>query len=131
MIQFNKDTSILINYREENFRELVKDSSIMIVVNYKYEKVVPAPIAKIEVIQEDDYDPEIHLGLCRIFFDSEGNYTDIVRLITPKDNILYEEILQEINSTASSAVYNVLGELGADGIGELLGTYIRIIRYLL
>ena len=126
LIQFNKDTSILINYQEESFKELVKDSSIMIVVNYKYEKVIPAPIAKIEVIQEDDYDPEIHLGLCRIFFDSEGNYTDIVRLITPKDNIIYEEILQEINSTASSAVYNVLGELGAEGIGELLGTYIRV-----
>lgn len=129
LIQFKSDTTIYIKLNDPVFKEAVKDSSIMIVVNYKYEKVVPANIAKIEVIEENEYDPEIHLGLYRIFFDSNGNISDegsFVRLITPKDNIIYEQILQEINSTATSAVYNILSELGDKGIGALLGTYMRV-----
>lgn len=126
LIQFKDNTVIFIDYKKEEFKELVKDSSIMVAVKYKYDKVIPAPIAKIEVIQEDEYDPDIHLGLYRIFFDSDGNLSEIVRLITPKDNIIYEQLLQELNSTATSAVYNVLGELGTEGIGALLGTYMRV-----
>ena len=126
LIQFKESTLIFIPYATDEIKELVKDNSIMVVVNYKYEKVIPAPIAKIEVIQEEDYDPEIHLGLYRIFFDSDGEVSEIVRLITPKDNVVYEQLLQEINSTATSAIYNVLGELGTEGIGALLGTYMRV-----
>lgn len=126
LIHFKEDTNIIISYAEDSFKNIVRDSSIMVVVKYKYDKIIPAPIAKIEIIAEEEYDPEIHLGLYRIFFDSYGNPSEIVRMITPKDNIVYEQILQEINSTATSAVYNVLGELGTEGIGALLGTYMRV-----
>ena len=126
LIQFKNSIEMYIPYQEESFKEKVKDNSIMVVVTYKYEKVTPANIAKIEVIEESEYDPEIHLGLYRIFFDSEGNISEEVRLITPKDNIIYEQILQELSSVTTSAVYNVLGEMGNEKIGELIGTYIRV-----
>lgn len=126
LIQFKNDTVIFIDYNKPEFKELVEDNSIMIVVSYKYEKKIPANIAKIEVIQEEEYDPDIHLGLYRIFFDSNGNISETVRLLTPKDNIIYEQILQEINSTAISAVYNTLSDLGNDGLAELIGMYMRI-----
>ena len=126
LIQFKKDTEIYVDYKNEYFKNKVKDNSLMVVVTYKYEKVIPANIARIELIEEDDYDPEIHLGLYRIFFDSNGDISEEVRLITPKDNIIYEQILQELNSVTTSAVYNVLGEMGNEKLGDLLGTYIRV-----
>lgn len=126
LIQFKEDTVIMIDNKTESFKNEVKDNSFMIVVHYKYEKVIPANIAKIEIIEESKYDPDIHLGLYRIFFDSNGKISEVVRLIMPKDNIIYEQILQEISSVSKSAVYNCLSELGNEGIAELIGTYIRV-----
>jgi len=126
LIQFKEDTVMYIDYHSDEFKNTVKDSSLMIVVTYKYEKVIPANIAKIEIIEESDYDPEIHLGLHRIFFDSNGDISEEVRLITPKDNIVYEQILQELNSVTSSAIYNYFGDLRNEEIADLIGTYIRV-----
>lgn len=126
LIQFKEDTEIYLPYSDQTFKNKVINNSLLVVVTYKYEKVVPANIAKIEVIEETDYDPELHLGLHRIFFDENGEISNEVCLITPKDNIIYEQILQELNSVTTSAIYNVLGELGSEGIGDLLGTYIRV-----
>ena len=126
LIQFKNDTIMVIDYNDETFKNKVKNNSLVIVVNYKYEKVIPANIAKIEIVEESEYDPEIHLGLHRIFFDENGNISEMVRLITPKDNIIYEQILQEVNSVTSSAIYNYFGELRNEEIADLIGTYIRV-----
>lgn len=126
LIQFKDDTVMFIDYKSDEFKNLVKNSSLVLVVKYKYEKVLPANIAKIELIEEKDYDPEIHLGLHRIFFDEYGEISEIVRLLTPKDNIVYEQILQEINSVTASAIYNYFGDLRNEEIADLIGTYIRV-----
>ena len=127
LIQFKEDTIIFIpDYRTEEFKNRVKDSSLMLVVEYRFEKVIPAPIAKIRLIEESEYDPEIHLGLHRIFFDSNGDISEIVRLLTPKDNIVYEQILQEVSSVTASAVYNYFNDLRTEEIADLIGTYIRV-----
>ena len=127
LIQFKEDTIIFIpDYRTEEFKNRVKDSSLMLVVEYRFEKVIPSPIAKIKLIEESEYDPEIHLGLHRIFFDSNGDISEIVRLLTPKDNIVYEQILQEVSSVTASAVYNYFNDLRTEEIADLIGTYIRV-----
>ena len=53
LIQFKEDTIIFIpDYKSEEFKNRVKDSSLILVVEYRFEKVVPAPIAKIKLIEE-------------------------------------------------------------------------------
>lgn len=126
LININSDITMYLDNTDPDFLTNFSENSGLIVLTYQYDKVVPAPIAKIEFIKEEEYDPEKHLGLHRLIFDSNGKIDTLTRMIQPKDNIVYEEMLTEVNSVAISAVKNVLSELGNEGIAELIQIYMRL-----
>lgn len=126
LININSDITMYLDNTDPDFLTNFSENSGLIVLTYQYDKVVPAPIAKIEFIKEEEYDPEKHLGLHRLIFDSNGKIDTLTRMIQPKDNIVYEEMLTEVNSVAISAVKNALSELGNEGIAELIQIYMRL-----
>lgn len=126
LITMKEEVVIYLMNSESSFTAEMANNSALIVLTYQYDKIKPAPIAKIEFIKEENYDPEIHLQLYRIVFDANGMIDTVVRSLQPKDNVIYEEMLNEIQSVSISAVKNTLSELGNEGIADLLEIYMRM-----
>ena len=79
VLQFTTDVTVDLNEPSFYIDGQVANSSgiYYLIINYKYEKVKPAPYARIQICRQGQWDPTTHLFLAALqidYFDPPGQY---------------------------------------------------------